>query len=630
MSYYSALPRTEQEADRMSGGPSIQGDDVGKPHDIFTTTPDHHPSLSSPDGSHKSIQSQTDVLQKGNGFQQVPLEFGNLGGSEYLEAAKEESSSKLATIMGPSLSKNDSVLTSVLHKLRKPSSENMYDLIENDDYAVVDLPKEQRDSPAADDEKNDAIAETPTEVEAHPIGHTSSPNVAVEQDGTTGNSERRTELTVENLQFQDASDESARERSLSRRLKNKSAVRPGKHALIAITIPPPIQSAIPSNYESEAHRFTPTTSVVPETPISAHSTVNIASPRPDLQSLQGAYVGNVARLERSVEHLSESSDIESEIRKMRREMRDFEASSESASMKKVTSGTGSPIPRSIVASPERISNHSSPHASRAMHPRSHSSSCSATSRLPQTLNEVPEPEEIGRSHGPDLPIPSDINDTASFTRSSMPPPITPSPPLQPVLNVQITTPSTVHGDSHANASTAEEMEHHRFDLEPYGYENPHSNYYQPDMYAPTGPPPVTDELFFQRPASAASVDTYQQAKIAFKDFDGVHVALHPRPSTSIYRYSAGVNSLNDSQQHHFGTQTQQTTAIGPDGRPQNIEGLIYYPAPVPKVLNMPKKLSKFKPHSLQQKRRNQVLAEAVGGAAASFEAGGLGAMKAGG
>lgn len=599
---------------------STDGDAIKQPQEAITTTSDRQHANHSPARSHSSTHSETGSIHQTNGFQQVPLEFENLGGSHNLQAAKEGGNSTLATaISAISSSNRDSVLSSVLHQLRKPSFETMYDLVEDDDYADDHIPEDRAATPVVKDQetKGEARTDSTNDIESD-LHEAVDEGQVIEQHGQVKNTSPDSAQNVGGHSVaQDASMEVAPERNPAPRPLDTSAIKPGKHAPISIMIPSPAVRSTTFNYHERSSCTGTPTSVVPQTPISVHSSVDIASPRPDLQSLQGAYVGNIERLERSVEHLSENPDIDSEIQRMKREMKDRASSSGSVSAKKSTSVIGSPVSGPIVASPERYVAHSatttSPRSALAMHSRSHSGSYSATSRLPDTLSEVPEPDENDQLLGRERPMVSDINDNASFTRSAMPPPMTPSPTLHPVLDVQVTTPSTVYAGSHANV--AEDMgDLPNFEFSSYGYDNPQNTAYQPDLFMPTYPPQTQNELYIQRPSSAASGDTYQQAKIAFKDFDGVHIGLHPRPSASIRRFDMDGASLNEATANPDGS--PMTTALGPDGQPKNIEGLVYYPAPVPRMLNMPKKLAKNKPDAQQQKRRTQLL---VGTIAATSE-----------
>ncbi|KOS19351.1 hypothetical protein ESCO_001387 [Escovopsis weberi] len=109
-----------------------------------------------------------------------------------------------------------------------------------------------------------------------------------------------------------------------------------------------------------------------------------------------------------------------------------------------------------------------------------------------------------------------------------------------------------------------------------------------------------------RPTTANSASTYQQAQEAFSDFDGVHCPVSENP------LSPGVEShlAPPAEGHprppsadHSHHQQQQQQIIDPaTGQP-----MIFYPARVPAMLNLPPKLSN-KPKTAQRNaRRSQIL-----------------------
>lgn len=242
-------------------------------------------------------------------------------------------------------------------------------------------------------------------------------------------------------------------------------------------------------------------------------------PTPDLQSLQGAYTGNVERLEQSAERMSSSSaDIGSEIRKMDLEQKRRSCSSASNSIIIMRNGAfssgsiTSPL-GSTVSTRQR--------------------SVSGGSRLAQ----VAEPD------------PNEYHEYGHFLdRFPAPLPILPAPQI-PVY----TQDNEVYND--------------QFD----------------------GQHVVAGET--ERPATAASGDTYQQARTLFTDFDGVHF-------TPLEHANSGRQvSLN-----------QPPLASKPESYKelQDGEHMVYYPAPVPRMLNLPPKLSR-KPIADREKRRTQIL-----------------------
>ncbi|KAE8360227.1 hypothetical protein BDV27DRAFT_134839 [Aspergillus caelatus] len=243
----------------------------------------------------------------------------------------------------------------------------------------------------------------------------------------------------------------------------------------------------------------------PEPPLRSPITdtpVPLSHPTPDLQSLQGAYLNNVERLERSAEQLSSSSaDIGSEIRKMDREQKRRSVSSVSNSVRE-----SNPMKGTV--------------------PSSQGSIMSA-SRLAQVSEHMPE-ERFAQS------MMHASND------STLPP--QPPVPIEP------------------------DFAYH-------------------DQYSHT-----PDEI--QRPSSAASGDTFQQARVLFTDFDGVHYVPHDKGQDLGRQVSL----------------TRPPLASRPESykEPQTGENMVYYPAPVPMMLNLPPRLSQ-KPNPEREKRRTQLL-----------------------
>ncbi|KAJ9605575.1 hypothetical protein H2200_010232 [Cladophialophora chaetospira] len=111
-----------------------------------------------------------------------------------------------------------------------------------------------------------------------------------------------------------------------------------------------------------------------------------------------------------------------------------------------------------------------------------------------------------------------------------------------------------------------------------------------EVGAPLASPRISDESTHEdRPTTSASNDTYRQAESAFENFDGVH-----------YNGSAAVS--RQISLHH--------PPLARDSKaykePQPGERMIYYPAPVPVMLNLPQRLSKAN-FGEREKRRLQAL-----------------------
>ncbi|KAL5336769.1 hypothetical protein BJX70DRAFT_262949 [Aspergillus crustosus] len=238
-----------------------------------------------------------------------------------------------------------------------------------------------------------------------------------------------------------------------------------------------------------------------QTPTTEHS-VPLSHPTPGLQSLQGAYIHNVERLEKSAERLSLSSaDIGSEIRKMDLEQK--RRSSSSASNYVSQDGFSR---RGSIQSATRL----------------------AQLTEQQTLSESPkEPTVRPAVHHYLPPLPEPV-------------------PLTTIDIVQ-----------HAQHQTQ------------------------------------MNDVDIQRPSSAASGDTFRQARAFFTDFDGVHYTPIDKASDLGRRFSL----------------TRPPLASRPESykQPQDGENMVYYPAPVPMMLNLPPKLSHRPDQTEREKRRTQLL-----------------------
>lgn len=276
--------------------------------------------------------------------------------------------------------------------------------------------------------------------------------------------------------------------------------------------------------------------------------LHLRHPTPDLQSLQGAYVGNVERLEESAERLSMNSNMEEELRKMKLEQkvpaRQFSAP--------VGNGGFSPVLRqssarsfssSIVGvnTAARAGGYSpggyitSPKGSILSQNSVRGRAASGTSRLAP----LPEPVQEGR------PLDSPVTTAPSLSA--------PQPP-------------------------------------------PHAHFDGPQdrQAAPLQPPPLhnaAQDAPEERPSTSASLDTYRQATGLFMDFDGVHYTPHSQ--AAVDRRVSLHNPLAQRPQSHI--------------QPPPGEDMVYYPAPVPMMLNLPQRLSKAPTAAERDKRRTQVL-----------------------
>ncbi|KAL9582397.1 MAG: hypothetical protein Q9212_003319 [Teloschistes hypoglaucus] len=313
------------------------------------------------------------------------------------------------------------------------------------------------------------------------------------------------------------------------------------------------------------------------TRVSSTASTPLRHPTPDLQSLQGAYLSNIERLEQSAERLSMSgSDIGEELRKIRMEQKISE-SRRSSLMNARLGGENSPSnsrqfsysnsiaginsiarsggfsPEAYFASPQasiRSSIHSGPSSRRNSIKARTASNASRFAHMLDPRDEVTSPTNL----------------VTGFLPFSPPP----EPPSK-LLRVMNSTPLPEIDAGESLAANS--------------------------LLRPS--PEPTNEML-PRPSSA---DTFQQAQAGglFADFDGVHTHTDEH--------------LADSQPVPEQPRPRQASSrMSSAGRPQSYlepvpgEDMVYYPAPVPMMLNLPQKLSKNPKATRRDKRRSELLA----------------------
>ena len=314
-------------------------------------------------------------------------------------------------------------------------------------------------------------------------------------------------------------------------------------------------------------------SEIVQTPItrSREGSIPMRHPTPGLESLKGAYSSNVVRLEESAERLSLSSDIGEEIRKMRLEQQRSDSRRSSiqqaqseelfsaASLNRQLSyGHRSHASNSIVETNSLARSggfspaayFASPRGSVKSGSRSHHNSVKgrSASQGPR-LTQVTEPEQEGK------PLDSPLS-----TRFTPAVPPLPSPTTSPQVTSEISPnldeteilmTQSPEADQEQDGEAAEEEEQPR-----------------------------------------ASQDTYRQAIGLFSDFDGTHTqdpSLEPPPP---------ILDRSKSQERLSQLPTVE--------RPLQ-DDMVYYPAPVPMMLNLPKRLSKLSAAPKRAQRQSQLL-----------------------
>lgn len=322
-------------------------------------------------------------------------------------------------------------------------------------------------------------------------------------------------------------------------------------------------------------------------------------PIPDLQSLQGAYVGNIERLEEHAERMSESgSDLGEEIRKLHTELkrsdsrrqsldessrhlsttrsRNVSVSSHANSIVDVNGAArwGGYSPGGYITSPVgslRSGSYSAAPSTSVQRQRSESKA--------SRLGQVVHPDEIMDArdhylaqpgspkslrsaplavHSPDSPPPQNPRKVSSFTRKY--------DEIANELRDELRN-SVVLGQDH------------------------HSDEYR--RYA-------TRDDYPDRPPTAASTDTSRQARTLWQDFDGVHC-----PDTVPEEAPTPTRS-GHSRHSSYGSMLRMPEQPSQGAPPPN-DGMVFYPAPVPRMLNLPKRLSQLPPSDVQARRRTQLL-----------------------
>ncbi|KAK3386413.1 hypothetical protein B0H63DRAFT_391827 [Podospora didyma] len=135
---------------------------------------------------------------------------------------------------------------------------------------------------------------------------------------------------------------------------------------------------------------------------------------------------------------------------------------------------------------------------------------------------------------------------------------------------------------------------------------PRLQLHQPGLYPQYGEHLDTNDT---RPTTSASATTYEQAQTAFGDFDGVH--CDPEADGFPSPQESGVPAEQPQQQ-------RREPRPSPPRRPASYfdpstgQQMLYYPARVPAMLNLPPKLSKKpKAAAVRDVRRSQVMSAIV-------------------
>ena len=337
--------------------------------------------------------------------------------------------------------------------------------------------------------------------------------------------------------------------------------------------------------------------------VSRESSV-LRHPTPDLQSLQGAYTSHVERLERSAERLSmSSSGIDEELKKMRMEQRqsDSRRSSRRSSVietedddrsfvlhKQSSFGYGSHASNSIVGTNSVARSGGFSPAAYFASPRgsvrsgSWSQNTSTKERSGSygpRLRQVSEPEQEGKAL--DSPISSRLITEISEPEQE-------GKPLDSPLSSRL-VPLSPEVESPASPLRVVNDENYNLD----DVEIPHTQ---------SAVSEIPEADLEPRP----STDTFRQENGLFADFDGVHTDYHSDNDQADGPVEPGkpIGSRKTSQPRPTSRPASRLMSYI---EPLPGENMVYYPAPVPMMLNLPKRLSKLPSGDERGKRRTQLL-----------------------
>lgn len=308
------------------------------------------------------------------------------------------------------------------------------------------------------------------------------------------------------------------------------------------------------------------------------------SPTADLHGMHASIITNVEHLEQTAERLSRASSIDNAIRQLHQEQK--RADSQPPSRSSSSRYRHPPLDRQI-SNPQSIldvnstarSGGYSPGGYAMISPRpSFASIRGRSSSKGSRFDARPEPELEGR-------------------------------PLDAFVSPSITSTSPILSRS---ASTAEQ------DAIAASSQQPIQTFHIP-------PPPndIHDEVLPSLPPSPQSTTTFDHAQRMFEDFDGQHYApsiqskhgsmvSHTRISSDGTRTATGqpLSELLPSEVPPASnpTNNNRRSLARPMSYADPSTGLnmVYYPAPVPTMLNLPPKLSTRPNSTIMEKRRTQI------------------------
>ncbi|KAI0192642.1 hypothetical protein EV127DRAFT_362462 [Xylaria flabelliformis] len=347
--------------------------------------------------------------------------------------------------------------------------------------------------------------------------------------------------------------------------------------------------------------------------------VSLRHPTPDLNPRSASHASNIAQLEATAERLSMTSSIDDAIRELHDEQKRADSrrssilSASIASIPETDEPVMFPISKQIsVASSIRETNTAARYGgySPAGYVMSPSSSIvSGVTRLRSGSTGISKPDaDSGASlsrHGPGK---SSIRSVRSITK----------PTLTNIAEIEPTALTAAAMDEADRlAEEPEEDENLRVPQTQDTDLTPNANlYYESSAHEYWGQPIAEahqhePNYVHNRPSTAGSDGTFEQAERAFAEFDGAHCS----PDADL-EDSLNFQTLfaSPTMEHSFTPSPTISRPIGPPTvrpksylNPETGQNMLYYPARVPMMLNLPQKLSKKPKAQARDSRRSQAL-----------------------
>ncbi|CCU75515.1 hypothetical protein BGHDH14_bgh01688 [Blumeria hordei DH14] len=306
-------------------------------------------------------------------------------------------------------------------------------------------------------------------------------------------------------------------------------------------------------------------------------------PTPDLQTLQGAYAGTVEHLERTAERLSITSTIEDAIQKLHDKQRQpgSRRSSSSSYNKPAHSHNKSDMPSIIEQSNTTLPGDFSPVV------------CLESLEYPVTTPQSARIRTYSKGSGIPRSMPENSkrqsNSSANEPNLNYPPSLYSNTKAIPNIEDVSVIPTRPTTDTIESYNTG--------NITGTGHENESSKQTQ-ELGSPVKP-------------GSEIVPTDIIEKM-FANFDGIH--SEQSSTHKLYDSVGSEKELKDATKNKFLSSVTRdrmsTSSIGVDPQsytdPTTGHQMVYYPAPVPIMLNLPQKLSNKPPSASRFHRRSQV------------------------